>query len=139
MKRRVWRRSGESPREEGGLSGGRLLERVGQRRQLGRDVAELGVTALDAEQDDVEHLHHAGQAGVGGQRRQDRLYLDERVGHLLDVVGGQQQQAVALEEPAAVRLAHVVEEFGPLAQRLGQPCGAVVGQFRRRAVDHDEG
>lgn len=133
MSRRVSRGAGavgneRSPGKVGGLSGQRLLEGRRQRRELGFDVAQLRVAILDALQDDAEHLHHPDQAGVGGQRRQERLHLDQRVRRLGDVVGGQQQQAVALEEPAAVRLADIVKEIGLLAQRRGEPPGSVVGE-----------
>ena len=128
-----------APGKVGRLSGHRLLERSRQRLELGLDVLELHVAAIDAQQGDVEHLHRPGQAGIGGQRRQQRLHLDQGVRDRPDIVHGQQQQAVALEEPAAIRLAYIVEKIGPLLQRRGEPLCPVIGKFGRRAVDHDHG
>ena len=127
------------PGVESRLAGRDLLEGVRERRHLGLDILQLGLAAVDAQQDEGQHLQHAAQAGIVGERGQDRLHAHERFGGRFDVIGRQQQEPVVLEVRPAVGTSHIVEKVWFLLQRRREPLGPIVGQLGRGAVDHDHG
>ena len=75
-----------------------------------------------------------GSAASGASRGCSATGLRRR----LHLVSGE-QQPVAVEERPAVGPPHDLEQRGSLAQASGEPLGRVLGQLRRRAVDHDHG
>ena len=127
------------PGLEGGLAGHDLLEGARKRHHLGLDILQLGLAAMDAEQNKGQHLEHAAQARIVGERGKYRLHAHQRFRGRFDVIRRQQHEPVVLEERPAVGASHVVEKVGSVLQRRREPLGAIVGQFGRRAVDHDHG
>ncbi len=79
-----------------GLDG---IRQGGQRRVERR---QLDLVALHALRREADRREQAPQAGIGGERPEQRLRRDELVRDLLHVVGRQEEQAVLGEEGTAV-------------------------------------
>jgi hypothetical protein len=125
-----------APGEEGGPALGRRLAGLREGRHGALEVAQRRLAAADARERGREARHDAAEAGVGRQRPEDGLGRDEPLGRRLHLVERQQEQAVALEEGAALRQPHGADVARVLPQPGRQRGGRLVGQFRRRGVDH---
>ncbi len=64
------------------------------------------------------------------------LRLDQLLGGVAHFVQRQEQQAVLVEEGAAIRAADNAEQFGIGLQLFGEPGGGGFRQLGRLAVDH---
>ena len=87
---------------------------------------------------EVEGGEHAPEAGIGGQRADERLRGDDLVGEFLQLVGRKEQQPLAAKEVAAFGIAHRLEQRRQSHELLGQPIGRAGGEFGGLAVDHDD-
>ena len=83
-------------------------------------------------------VHHAAQRRIGGQGAQEGLGLDQLLGGGLHLLHGQEQQAVMVEESAAIGAAHVRKQVFVVRQTGGQRSRRRFRQFRRLAVDHHQ-
>ncbi|TMK06246.1 MAG: hypothetical protein E6G75_25015 [Alphaproteobacteria bacterium] len=83
-------------------------------------------------------VERASQTRVGGQRLEQSVRPRQAVGDPRDLLGRQEQQSVAFEEAAALRLANCPDDIGAALQDLGELGRCLLDQFRRRRVDHGE-
>ncbi len=101
------------------------------------EIHQLGLAMLHPLEKAGKDIHQAAQAGIGRQRAQQGLGRDELIGQMLDVGGRQEQQAVALEEGAAVGPVDDGEKLGILLQPRRQRRGRLFRQLGREGVDDD--
>ena len=141
--RRVWRRTSDDPHdvlpgEEGGLARRRLVERIGERHQQRLELVELRLAVLDALQEARHGGQHAAQRRIRRQRRQQGLRARQAFDSRLNLRQREKQQAVAIEERPAVGTPDDLEQPGFARQGGRQAARRVLGQLRRRAVDHHD-
>ncbi len=102
-------------------------------------VAELHLAELERQQQaGGEDACETGQAGIFGQRVDERARLNELPGGGLDLVERRKQQAVVLEERTAGGLRDGDEFLGLAFQRGGESVGGGVGEFGRARFDDDQ-
>ena len=104
-----------------------------------RCPCSLASPLLDAQQDDVEIFIRPGQAGIGGERRQQRLPRDERPSTASTSSMGSSSSPLRSKNGPPSGRRTVGKRSGRCLQRRGEPLGRRIGQFGRRAVDHDHG
>src|SRR3954449_8011985 len=78
--------------------------------------------------------HDAAQARIGGERSKETLPLDELLGGASQLVQGQEQEAVFVEERAAVRPPHAPQDTRMSGERLGELVRRLVGDLGRVAL-----
>ena len=125
-------RAGEerAPGEGMELAAQHVGDRVGDGDDRPLEIPELGLATLHPLQEAREDVHQAAQAGIGRQGPQQRLGRDELIGQMLDIGGRQEQQAVALEEYAAVGPIDDGEQLRMLLQPRRQRRGRLLGELR---------
>ena len=109
-------------------------QHVGDRIADGDDrpleIPELGLATLHPLQKRAKTSIRPRRLGSAAKRPQQRLGRDELIGQMLDIGGRQEQQAVALEEYAAVRPIDDGEKLRILLQPRRQRGGRLLRQLR---------
>ena len=100
------------PGEEGGLSLRHALEGIGELGQGSLELGERGLALPHALECQLEGAHDAAQARIRGERTEEALASDELVHRGLHVRHGQEEEAVAGEELAAIGALDRVERSG---------------------------
>ena len=118
------------------LSGVDLLERIGGKRQRPSHIVQRDLAALHAEQPELQGLDHAAQARIAGQDLHQPLSLREHFKLLLELISRLEQEAVLSEESTALRLQDRTEQIRLRRQPFYQCLRRLIGQFRRRRIDH---
>ena len=126
------------PGQPGRLAGQHALERPSKGRHRCGELVERGLAGPDALGAEGEGPHQAAQARIGGERAEEGLLGDELLGRPGELVGGQEQEPVAVEERAAIRLPDAAQQVVVRPERLRQPVGRLGGPLGRIAVDDDE-
>src|SRR5579883_1382312 len=119
------------------LAGERRLGGGGHGVKGSMEVLAFGFAMFYALGREIERIEYAAQTRVGRQRADERLGGNDLIREGLDVLFGQEQQSVLLEEAAALGNLDISEQRLFLLQRFSKLCGGILGLIRRLSVDDD--
>jgi len=118
------------------LSRNCLFDRVGTERHRPRHIVERDLTALDAEQPELQGLDDTAQRRIAGQHLYQALRLGQHV-HLRAEIGDRlEQQSLLRKEPSALGLIDRSKQILLLRQALHQRIAGGLHQFDGRRIDH---
>ena len=100
------------PGQAGRPAGQNVLEGLCERRHRSREFVEGRFSGAHALRAELERLHDAAQAWIGRERSQKTLLPDELLGGAGQLVDGQEQKAVLVEERTAVGPPHALQTPG---------------------------
>ncbi len=123
------------PGKARGPAGERRRRDVGSLVHRRRQIVERQGPGLDPRQPEREGIEGAAQARVGAQRREQRAGLGETARQPRNLVSWQIKQAVAFEEPAALRLVDGADHIFARNERRTEPVGRLGGIFGGRRID----
>ena len=83
-------------------------------------------------------MSETAQRGIGGERAEKRLRANKLLGGVPDLAGGEEQEAVVLEESPSPDLAHRLYVFVVVGKRCSQFLGARAGEFRTCPIHHHQ-
>ena len=115
-----------------------LSQRVAEAGERALKVGQFGLAARHTVQRSFEAVHDSAQARVLGERTEERLCGDHLLGRRFHLIIREEEQAVAVEERAAVRPAHQRKKLLLTVKGVGERSGSGFGEFRRRTVDDDQ-
>ena len=115
-----------------------VVERVGGERHRPSHVVELELTALHAQEPELQRADDAAQTGVAGEVLDQALRLGEPFELRRELIDGDEQQTVLREEGAALLLLDRAEQILLRRELLHQRRGRRLDHFRRRRIDDDD-
>ncbi len=123
------------PGEARRLAGIHVLDRVrGQRHRPGH-IVERELTALHAEQAELQGLNDAAQRRIAGQHLNQTLRLRQHFHLRFEILDRLEQQAVLREERPAFRLLDRMKQILLRLELLHQGVGRFIDQLGRRRID----
>ena len=118
------------------LAGIDVLDRVRGEIHRPLHIVERELTALHAEQAELEGLDDAAERRVAGEHLNQTLRLPENLHLRLEIFHRLEQQAVLREERPAFRLFDGVEQILLRRELRHQRVGRFIDQFRGGRIDH---
>src|SRR5260221_10660066 len=108
---------------------------ISKRRQRRIECRQLYFTLLPSLEGETDRREQAAQAGISGERAEERLCCNQLVGDILDLLDRKEQQAVASEKFTPIGAPYGLIELRTIAQPLRQGRGGVLGLSRSCGID----
>ena len=128
----------DSPGKACGTAGQHVLQRIGRHIKDPREIVELEIARLNAEEAVFETADKAAQARIGGEVVDEGLTAIELGDGLRELVSRLEEQSVTDEEVTAARLGYLPHLVFLGGKRLGERRSCLARQFGGRGLDDDE-